>query len=189
MQTSETTDLHPPAVKRKRPAEHTIPSSFHDFKNLVLQTVYYLNSTKSKSVCIGYNPNGDFESVVQFNQVGKKSVTVSQSEWVNILNCKEEATLFFYKGEKHNLTSGLAYANYFGKRHLVIKKSFNLNWDEWDALVKLYKLIDLFLQRLSTSRDKVRHFLATKLAKNITDCDFERLELEMVLITYGLANP
>ena len=71
---------------------------------------------------------------------------------------------------------------------MVIKKSFYLNWDEWDALVKLFKLTDLLLQRLSTGRDKVRHFLTTKLAKNITDCDFERLELEMVLIMYGLAN-
>ncbi|XP_046395764.1 uncharacterized protein LOC124163026 [Ischnura elegans] len=108
MQTSETSGPSP--VKRKRPVEQPISASFHDFKNLVLQTVYYLNSGKTKSVCIGYDPSSDFESVVQFNQ------------------------------------------------------------------------------KLSVGRDKVRHFLATKLAKNITDCDFERLELEMALITYGLAD-
>ncbi|KAG8239846.1 hypothetical protein J437_LFUL014821 [Ladona fulva] len=74
-----------PPIKRKRPAGR-LPRTY---SNLLLQTVYYLNSVKSRSVCIGLEPARDFEAVVKFKETNNKIVIIPKSDWTPIATQKQ----------------------------------------------------------------------------------------------------
>lgn len=183
----------PSPVKRKRSSDP--PSPVVTCKNLLLQTVYYLNSAKSKSVCVGFDSTRDFEAVIQFTQVNKKSVIISRADWDSILNCENNINVYFSTGAKSALSNSLiSYANYFGRRHLSFKQkrvvdgTFNLNADEWYCLIRLSKLVTFSLQKLLNESAFVKEFHNSVIKSgNIirpinSNLDFERLNMEMITL-------
>ena len=180
-------DEKSPLIKRKRPAAR-LPKTCDNNNNFIHQTVYFLNSVKSKSVCIGFDPTRDFEAVVQFSQTNKKYVVISKSEWSSIVTQKQLVNDFFSSGVKKPLPfRWVSYANYFGCRYLLIKKrinleggSFNINSEEWDNLLKLLELITLTLDSLTNESINLKRFLAdSSITPSGSKLDFQRLKIEL----------
>lgn len=126
---------------------------------LLSQSIYFLNKSYSKWVCVGLCGELFFEPLVRIVGVKKQCVSLTVEEWEDFLKCKEELKKYFK--EKNNVypviqsrSVAMSFDCFDGiNKILKLEKNGQFLYISYDGMEELWKLEALIKCRINNLRE------------------------------------
>lgn len=124
--------------------------------NLINETNYFLNKSKTKNVSIGLAPQLAFSPVLKIcgnnNNNNNQSMVFEKEEWLNLLDNETNLRNYFQSGDVHwapvSVGSKLiSFHTIKYKKVIKITKSDSELWLGWESVVEMFHLAHLINKR------------------------------------------
>lgn len=118
------------------------------------RTIYFLNKSRNKFVCVGFDPNINFSPVVKMAGMKNQSVCFDENEWKELIQNQGIITNYFYdlavqqwKPIKLNFKT-IHFLAIDGKKIIKIEDNDGEVFLGWESISELWNLLSIILYRI-----------------------------------------